>query len=69
AWNEAFWSLNLTAHDAAPLTAFIASQTGSQGQFLAQLSAASLLAVGPIMVMGWFTQKQLVRGLTFGAVK
>jgi sorbitol/mannitol transport system permease protein len=69
AWNEAFWSLNLTAHDAAPLTAFIASQTGSQGQFLAQLSAASLLAVAPIMVMGWFTQKQLVSGLTFGAVK
>jgi sorbitol/mannitol transport system permease protein len=25
AWNEAFWTLNLTASNAAPLTAFIAS--------------------------------------------
>src|ERR1700740_1646083 len=69
AWNEAFWSINLSSAKAAPLTAFIASQTGSQGQTLAALSAASLLAIGPIMIMGWFTQKQLVRGLTFGAVK
>jgi sorbitol/mannitol transport system permease protein len=69
AWNEAFWSLNLTGHNAAPLTAFIASYSGSEGNFLAKLSAASLLAIGPIMIMGWFTQKQLVSGLTFGAVK
>jgi sorbitol/mannitol transport system permease protein len=40
------------------------------GRFvLAKLSAASFLAIVPIMMMGWFTQKQLVRGLTFGAVK
>src|SRR6516164_6738033 len=69
AWNEAFWSLNLVGHNAAPLTAFIAGYSGSEGNFLAKLSAASLLAIGPIMIMGWFTQKQLVRGLTFGAVK
>ena len=37
--------------------------------FLAKLSAASLLAIAPILLMGWFSQKQLVRGLTFGAVK
>jgi ABC-type glycerol-3-phosphate transport system permease component len=33
------------------------------------LSAASTLAIAPIIVLGWFTQRQLVRGLTFGAVK
>jgi sorbitol/mannitol transport system permease protein len=69
AWNEAFWTLNLTAADAAPLTAFIASYSSPEGLFWAKLSAASTLAIAPILVLGWFSQKQLVRGLTFGAVK
>ena len=68
-WNEAFWSINLTAARAAPLTAFIASFSSPEGLFWAKLSAASLLAIAPILVFGWLTQKQLVRGLTFGAVK
>jgi sorbitol/mannitol transport system permease protein len=68
-WNEAFWSINLTSAKAAPLTVFIASYSSPEGLFWAKLSAASFLAVAPIMVMGWLTQKQLVRGLTFGAVK
>lgn len=68
-WNEAFWSLNLTASRAGPLTAFIASFSSPEGLFWAKLSAASTLAVSPILVFGWVTQRQLVRGLTFGAVK
>ena len=69
AWNEAFWTLNLTAAKAAPLTAFIASYSSPEGLFYAKLSAASTMAIAPILIMGWFSQKQLVRGLTFGAVK
>ena len=68
-WNEAFWTLNLTTSNAAPLTAFIASYSAPEGFFWAKLSAASTLAIAPILVLGWFSQKQLVRGLTFGAVK
>jgi sorbitol/mannitol transport system permease protein len=68
-WNEAFWSLNLTAAGAAPLPAFIASFSSPEGLFFAKLSAASTMAVAPILVFGWFSQRQLVRGLTFGAVK
>ena len=68
-WNEAFWSLNLTAATAAPLTAFIARFSSPEGLFWAKLSAASFLAIAPILVFGWLTQRQLVRGLTFGAVK
>ena len=68
-WNEAFWSLNLTAANAAPLTAFIARFSSPEGLFWSKLSAASLLAIAPILVFGWLTQRQLVRGLTFGAVK
>ncbi|MGB8400833.1 carbohydrate ABC transporter permease [Bradyrhizobium sp.] len=69
AWNEAFWTLNLTAANAAPLTAFIASYSSPEGLFWAKLSAASTLAIAPILLLGWFSQRQLVRGLTFGAVK
>ena len=69
AWNEAFWTLNLTAAKAAPLTAFIASYSSPEGLFWSKLSAASTMAIAPILVIGWFSQKQLVRGLTFGAVK
>ena len=58
-----------TTTDAAPLTAFIASFSSPQGLFWAKLSAASTLAIAPILIMGWFSQRQLVRGLTFGAVK
>src|ERR1700734_3948201 len=69
AWNEAFWTLNLSTSEAAPLTVFIASYSSPEGLFWAKLSAASLLAVAPILIVGWLSQKQLVRGLTFGAVK
>ena len=69
AWNEAFWTIRLTTTEAAPLTAFITSFSSPQGLFWAKLSAASTLAIAPILIMGWFSQKQLVRGLTFGAVK
>ncbi len=69
AWNEAFWTLNLTTSAAAPLTTFIASYSSPEGLFWAKLSAASTMAIAPILVLGWFSQKQLVRGLTFGAVK
>jgi sorbitol/mannitol transport system permease protein len=68
-WNEAFWTLNLTTSQAAPLTQFIASFSAPEGFFWAKLSAASTLAIAPILILGWFSQKQLVRGLTFGAVK
>ncbi len=69
AWTEAFWTLNLTTSDAAPLTVFIASYSSPEGLFWAKLSAASTMAIAPILILGWFAQRQLVRGLTFGAVK
>ena len=68
-WNEAFWSLNLTSSAAAPLTALVASYSSPEGLFWAKLSAVSTLACAPILIFGWISQKQLVRGLSFGAVK
>jgi sorbitol/mannitol transport system permease protein len=68
-WNEAFWSLNLTSANGGTLATLIASYSSPEGLFWAKLSAASLMAIAPIVVFGWFSQKQLVQGLTFGAVK
>jgi sorbitol/mannitol transport system permease protein len=68
-WNEAFWALNLSSAQAGTLATLIASYSSPEGLFWAKLSAASLLAIAPIVVFGWFSQKQLVQGLTFGAVK
>jgi sorbitol/mannitol transport system permease protein len=69
AWNEAFWSLNLTSAKAGTLATMIASYSSPEGLFWAKLSCASFMAIAPIVVFGWFSQRQLVQGLTFGAVK
>lgn len=68
-WNEAFWVLNLTSANAGTLASLVASYSSPEGLFWSKLSAVSVLAIGPIVVFGWFSQKQLVQGLTFGAVK
>lgn len=68
-WNEAYWTVRLTTTDAATLSALIEGNRAPEGLFFGRLSAVSTAAVGPIVVLGWFCQKQLVKGLTFGAVK
>lgn len=69
AWNEVFFAINLTNSHAAPLSVFIGSFKTSEGLFWAQLSAAATLTVLPVLIFGWIAQRQLVRGLSFGAVK
>jgi sorbitol/mannitol transport system permease protein len=69
AWNEAFFALNLTNTDAAPLSVYISAFKTSEGLFWAGLSAAATLVILPVMAFGWSAQRQLVQGLTMGAVK
>ncbi|KLN58993.1 mannitol ABC transporter permease [Kiloniella spongiae] len=68
-WNEAFWAINLTSSEAGTLAALVASFSSPEGLFWSKLSAVATLACAPIVVFGWLCQKQLVQGLTFGAVK
>lgn len=68
-WNESFWCINVTAVNAGTLALAIASFSNPEGFFWAKLSAASVASVAPMLLLGWATQRQLVRGLTFGAVK
>jgi sorbitol/mannitol transport system permease protein len=69
AWNEYFFSVLLTSAHAKTTPPFLASFVDGRGQFLAVLSAASTVAALPVILAGWFAQKQLVRGLAMGAVK
>ena len=68
-WNEFLLAVNLTTSSAATLPVFISGFMTSEGLFWAKMSAASTLAVAPVILAGWLAQRSLVRGLTFGAVK
>jgi sorbitol/mannitol transport system permease protein len=68
-WNEFFVAVNMTYTHATTLPILISGYMSSEGLFWAQMSAVGVMAVLPILVVGWFVHKQFVRGLTFGAVK
>jgi sorbitol/mannitol transport system permease protein len=70
AWNEFFFAVNLVAtQDAATVPLFMQKFITSEGLFWAKLSAASTMAIAPVVLIGWLSQRQLVRGLSMGAVK
>ncbi len=69
AWNEFFFAVNLTASAASTVPVYLVGFITSQGLFFAQLSAAATLASLPVIIAGWVAQKQLVRGLSMGAIK
>ena len=68
-WNEFLLAVNLTAANTGTLPVFISGFQTSEGLFFAKMSAASTLAIAPVILAGWLAQRSLVRGLTFGAVK
>lgn len=69
AWNEYFLATLLTSANAKTTPPFLGSFVDGRGQFLAVLSAAATVAALPVIAAGWIAQKQLVRGLSMGAVK
>lgn len=69
-WNEFFFAVNLTTRNAAPLSVYVSTFKAAQGDlFVAKMSAAATAAVIPVLLAGWLAQRQLVTGLTMGAVK
>jgi len=69
AWNEFFFAVSLTATKAATVPIFMVGFVTSEGLFWAKLAAAGTMAMLPVVVAGWAAQRQLVRGLSLGAVK
>ncbi|MFJ6198134.1 carbohydrate ABC transporter permease [Micromonospora sp. NPDC092111] len=68
-WNEFFFAVNLTATRAGTSPIFLVGFITSEGLFLARLCAAATIVSLPVVLAGWIAQKQLVRGLSLGAVK
>lgn len=69
AWNEFFFAFSLTTKSAAPLSVYISSFKTAEGLFWAKMSAAATATILPVLIAGWGAQRQLVTGLTMGAVK
>jgi sorbitol/mannitol transport system permease protein len=69
AWNEFFFAFNLAPTGNSTVPMFMLRFVTSEGLFWAKLAASSTMAVLPIVILGWIAQKQLVRGLSMGAVK
>lgn len=69
AWNEFFFAVNLTGTVAGTVPVFLVGFITSEGLFWAQLSAAATIASVPVILIGWIAQRQLVRGLSMGALK
>ena len=69
AWNEFFFAVSLTATRAATVPMFMIGFVTSEGLFWAKLAAAGTMAMLPVVLVGWLAQRQLVRGLSLGAVK
>ncbi len=69
AWNEFFFAIQLNPTGASTIPVWVNSQQKFQGQFLAGLSAASVLATFPVVIAGWVAQKRMIRGLAMGAIK
>ena len=68
-WNEFFFAVNLSGHQAATLPVFMASFFTSEGQSWARMSAAAFLAVLPVLLLGWVASRALVKNVLAGAVK
>ena len=69
AWNEFFLAVQLNPVDGSTMPVWVASQESGRGNFLAKLSAASVLATLPVVIAGWVAQKRMIRGLAMGAIK
>lgn len=69
-WSDYLIALLLTTRDWITVPVYMASLSSSMtGQLYGAKAALGLIAAVPPVIMGIAIQKQLVRGLTFGALK
>jgi sorbitol/mannitol transport system permease protein len=69
AWNEYFYAVQLNPADGSTIPIWVTTNISTRGNFLAKLSAASVLASLPVVLAGWVAQKRMIRGLAMGAIK
>jgi ABC-type glycerol-3-phosphate transport system permease component len=66
-WNEYFFAALLTSTDAKTLPVMVASQTGSQGINWWSMAALSTAAIAPLVLVGIFLERYIIKGMTAGA--
>ena len=69
AWNEFLFAVQLGGNTVRPVTVEMYNFVSVEQTLWAKLSAAALVAMLPVVVIGIAAQKQIVKGLTVGAVK
>jgi sorbitol/mannitol transport system permease protein len=69
AWNEYFYAIQLNFAGASTMPQWVIGNVSTRGNFLAKLSAASMIACLPVILAGWAAQKRVIRGLSMGALK
>jgi sorbitol/mannitol transport system permease protein len=69
AWNEYFFAVQLNPASGSTMPIWVTTNISTRGDFLARLSAASVLASLPVVLAGWVAQKRMIRGLAMGAIK
>ena len=69
AWNEYFYAIQLNFAGASTMPQWVIGNVSTRGNFLAKLSAASIIACLPVVLAGWAAQKRMIRGLSMGAIK
>ena len=68
-WNEFFLAVNLSATRAGTAPVFLVQFVSADGLDFARMCAVGTLVSLPVVLAGWLTQKQLVRGLSMGVVR
>jgi ABC-type glycerol-3-phosphate transport system permease component len=68
-WNDLFFALILAGGQAKTLPVAIAGYNTFRGVELGEMSVARLAAVVPVLVLSFFVQRRLVRGIAGGGMK
>jgi multiple sugar transport system permease protein len=69
AWNEFLFAVQLGGNNVRTVTVAMYNFISVEQTLWAKLSAAALVAMLPVVIIGIAGQKQIVKGLTVGAVK
>jgi ABC-type glycerol-3-phosphate transport system permease component len=69
AWNEFLFAVQLSGNAVRPVTVAMYNFVSVEQTLWGKLSAAALVAMLPVIAIGFAAQKQIVKGLTVGAVK
>ena len=69
AWNEFLFAVQIGGNRVRPVTVAMHNFVSIEQTLWAKLAAAALIAMIPVIVIGILAQRQIVKGLTVGAVK